>query len=145
MKQGKALFLPVPVLIVFTFFHAESWGADWREYAQTKEADVLYYDADSIRQVSKDKIQVWEKRIYSSKGAEKEVARFGEKYRELGYSLILCEIDCAERTLKLLQANDYSRNGENLGSFGEVKIQYAVPDSVGEDLLNTVCKRRDVK
>ena len=144
MNTQRIAALLLGLFILLVPFHAESWGADWRQFAVTNDDSVYYYDTESIRQVSKDTLRIWQKWDYSPKEVEGYVKKFGEEYLGLEHSIILQEIDCLERKFKVLSVTDYRSDDSIIQSLGEEGFEwrYIAPESVAEGLLKAVCKGR---
>lgn len=52
------------VIGYITFFSSmQGWGTDWKFY-ESNEEGTYFYDTEAVRQVSKDIIQVWTKRVF---------------------------------------------------------------------------------
>ncbi len=60
-----------------------------------------------------------------------------------GYSLDRYELKCAARKLRLASSTDYDKDGRVLHStsFDSASWDDVIPDSVGEAILQTVCRR----
>jgi hypothetical protein len=123
----------------FPGFMTEASGADWREYLKNDDA-TFYYDAENMRQVSKDMVRVWEKRLYSKESVDQFYLKAGEKYRELTHAVGLFERDCAEKKIRRLSLSYYSEDKLLMSDNQPDEWYYAIPDSVGEIFLKTVCK-----
>jgi len=117
----------------------EAWTAEW-EFCAKSGWGYYYYDPQSIKRVSKDTIQVWEKAVYTEKGVQDMVKDLGPKYIELSYTLQLCEFNCSEKKSRILSATFYNNEGGIIGSFSyPTTWEFVVPESVDEHLFNIVC------
>ncbi len=62
-----------------------------------------------------------------------------------GYHLSLWKYDCDERQIGIIQKNTYTKNGKLVNSFTlksyEIEMNYVVPDSIGESLINSFCQK----
>lgn len=61
-----------------------------------------------------------------------------------GYQITLWKFDCDERQIGLVQTTTYDKKGNvkktlSLKSF-QIEMDYAVPDSLGEDFLKAFCE-----
>ena len=139
MNSERLAALLLGLFILLVPFYAESWGSDWQEYGKTRHA-THYYDAENIVQVSKNTLRVWEKKSYSPEGVESWVKDVDEKFQELDYSILLCEINCVERKMKVLQSTEYRKNSSVIHFSREIQWQHIIPESIGEWFLNGVCK-----
>jgi hypothetical protein len=131
------------VLIGLTIFcYAEVWGADWKLYGEATTSRQ-YYDSESITRPSQNIVRVWVKLSYTDKGIINMVGKYGAKYKELSFALVLWEFDCAEKKLRTFSETLYSDNGGVLetspaGATSEWKL--LPPESMAILLLENICK-----
>ena len=112
---------------------APALAADWVLVTESLDGDKYFIDRQSIRTMSNGKRRAWERAEYALKD------KFGDTL-----SIIYYEFNCIENSRRLLTSNHY--NGEEvtassnaLGSNGEWR--FLPPGSVGEDLINFVCRK----
>jgi hypothetical protein len=55
--------------------------------------------------------------IYSHKGIKDKVAKFGEKYKNLGHTLNLFEFNCVDKMSHIISTADYSTSGNVIWVF----------------------------
>jgi len=91
----------------------EAWAEDWRLYAKTDSSEC-FYDAQDMIRSSEDNVKVWTKSEYTERGVTEMVKKFGKHYGNLSYSLVLLEINCAEKKHRLLSVTAYSVEGNIL-------------------------------
>ncbi len=126
------------------FCCTEGLSADWKIYASNDEG-TYYYDTEGVKQLSKDIIQVWEKRVFPPKKVKGYVEKFGlkHKYKELDYGVRLLEVNCNERKFRPLQANYYKKDAFidhiNFEAMGASTWHSVIPETPADKLLNTVC------
>jgi hypothetical protein len=56
------------------------------------------------------------------------------------YSLNQYEFNCTTRQLRAVSSATYSASGNFLGSHGDGKWESSIPDTLGETLLNNMCR-----
>jgi hypothetical protein len=127
-------------LVIFSL--GEVWGADWKHYGED-DFGSWYYDAETITSSSKATVRVWMKTVYTEKGVIQTMARRGPKFKDLDYGVALLEFNCADRKMRPFDGILYSRDGSVLSTY-KFETPYweeIVPDTVGEDLYEIVCKQ----
>jgi hypothetical protein len=142
MKNLLMVLLTVLGFIIFPFF--EAWGEDWK-LCGGNEYGGYFYDLQSIRRVSKNVAQVWEKMIFLEKGVQIWTQKQGLEFKKLSYSLCLKEFDCNEQKSRQLSLTLYDQNGKVISSSGNYisPWDFIVPGSVGESLFNIVCNSHE--
>src|SRR4030043_738677 len=106
MKE-LTLYLLLAISILFGF--SVGWGADWKQVRSTGSA-ILYYDTEEITHPSKDIVKVLTKWAYTEKGIKNAKEIFGEKYQNLNYSIKSYEINCKDKTSRILSITDYNKD-----------------------------------
>jgi hypothetical protein len=139
------------ILFVFPCISKDVICADWTSIEKMKEAS-WYYDAESIRFLRNNIILVWAKiipddeddRIRHLKRRKKEQIGLQHNY---SYSLILNEINCEDKTTKMLQIIEYNNKGEviKIQYISNRVIQYNVPGSIEDRFQKTICSLKDLK
>ncbi len=126
---GTSTFLGVVCLALMPLepVHAANWV-----YVGSNTADShYYYDSDTIQR-SGNQVVVWHKADHSQDKTVKE-RESKARYR----------YDCAMRSRVLLQVTNYYPDG-NVETFTwetyEQKVQYITPDTMGESMLEAVCR-----
>lgn len=125
------------------FFAMEAQAVDWKLYS-TNEEGSLYYDLQSIKQASKDVVEVWTKVVYTEKSVEKYIKKYGSEYKELSFSIALMEYNCSEKKGRLLSGTIYNQDGGSMGQIEDTPSSwdFITPSSVNETLFNIVCGSR---
>jgi hypothetical protein len=124
---------------------------DWVNYGKDKDGNIRSY-AKLKTEIEGGQyiVQVWDKKVYSDKGKEKEIQyRIQEGFSNEGYDKIstheiLWEINCKEPMTRLLRISDYDTNGETLRNFNlnvdnESKWDDVISGSQAEFLREKVC------
>lgn len=117
------------------FVGANLFSQDW-EYVTTGEDNTKYYYKPNtsttawIKEES-DKIMYYPtNKIQSKKIIE-------------GYQITLYKYDCSDKQMGIIQITTYSKLGKVLKSSKVneylVDMNYVIPDSVGESILNSFC------
>ena len=120
--------------------NAEVRQPDWKLYCET-DFFLSYYDKETINRASKNIVSVWVKEVNTEKGVTDMVEHFGEEFKNCDHVKKLCEIDCAEKRIRVLSSAAYSREGEVIiSSDSPGKWISIVPKSEGEALHKIVCK-----
>ena len=101
---------------------------DW-EYCYQNKVGVqfVYYNKKSMSYPSKNIVRVWAKWV-----------KLGE-----GYNMDLHEIDCLNKTTKLLNSTRYNKEGKVISSYSlsaeKSELNYIVPNSLMEGLSDSAC------
>ena len=138
MRRKTTLFAVFGFII---FFAIEAQAADWVYYA-TGSADgcSFYYDPQSIKRVSEDIVQVWEKKVFTEKDAKKAINELGPEFKELSFDKCLKEFNCNEKKSRTLSVIYYNKDGGVIESVSSASSwDFVVPDSGVEALFNIVC------
>jgi hypothetical protein len=134
---GKLGVILIGLLILA---NAEVWGADWKPYFAT-ELELVFFDASSITHPSENIVRVLVRSDYTEKGVLNWVRDFGKKYENLSHSIILSEINCAEKKLRRLSWADYDHKGSVIDSTSPPsEWRFIIPESSRESLYKEVCK-----
>ena len=138
MRKKYGVIFAVIGFISFCFMEAR--GADWKPYAADNNG-FSYYDSGSITRPSETIVRVWTKYVFTEGGRAGMVAKLGAKYRDVDRGLYYSELNCADKTFRLLSTTIYSKEGAVIFSDSSVKEWKPIPpDSRGEVLYDMVCK-----
>ncbi len=129
----------VGIIGLALFGHADVWGVDWKYYG-TNEDGSYFYDTESIKQVSKNLIEVWVQSAYTEKSISHWVREGGKGFQDLDFTLISLELNCAERSSRYLRIVFYSKNGKVFYPMDNDEWHFIAPDSMIESLHKEVCK-----
>jgi hypothetical protein len=132
---------PVVLLVSMLLGYSVVWGADWKQVRSTGSA-TLYYDSAEITHPSKDIIKVSTKWTYTEKGIKNAKEVFGKNYENLGYSIKSYEINCKDKTSRILSTTDYNRDGTVIPSDSKPNAEWSriSNESVLGSLSEMVCK-----
>ena len=120
--------------------NAEVRQPDWKLYCET-DFFLSYYDKGTINRPSEGIVRVWVKEVNTEKGVTDMVNRFGEEFKNCDHVKKLCEIDCAEKRIRILSSAAYSKVGEVIiSSDSPSQWIFIIPKSEGEALQKIVCK-----
>ncbi len=140
MKSSSGRVDVICLLIVFAIFpYAEVWGLDWKHYG-TNEEGAYFYETESMLRPSKNSVRVWVQSVYTEKGISDWIRVGGKEFENLHLSLILFDLNCADKAIWHLQIAFYSRNGEVFYPVRNDEWQFFAPDSMSEALFKAVCK-----
>ncbi len=142
--KSLSVVIGVILFIGLTIFgYGEVRGADWRLY-DSNDLRQSYYNADRITRPSKNIVRVWVRWNFTEKGVKDMVRNVGEKLEKLEYSISLNEINCAEKTNRLLSSLYYDNNGKMIYSISSSKLPtewlFIVPESNADNLYKKICK-----
>jgi len=136
----KKILLSILIITGIFFSYSELWGADWRPYAISGEG-LFYYDAEGITRPSKNIVRVWAKIVFTEESVKNIVNKFGVEFSNLKESRDLLEINCKDKTIRILSFTYFATDGKVIFSneFGE-KPSYIAPETINEFLYKEVCK-----
>jgi hypothetical protein len=128
-------------------------GADWRLYFKGTGDVLFFYEADSINVLSNNIIRVLTKGIpQDEEGRMREITYRRNKGvtvpDDWSYTIDLWEINCKNRTSKILNVTSYTTNNEVISSTALSKhpsLEYISPDTMMEFLLKAVCTKKNLK
>ena len=137
----KKILLSSLLAISILFGYSVVWGADWKQVRSTNSA-TLYYDTEEITHPTKDIVKVLTKWDYTEKGIKNAKEIFGEKYENLSYSIKSYEINCKDKTSRILSITDYNKDGTVISSDSKTNPEWSriSPETVLESLSKMVCK-----
>lgn len=121
------------------FGSMEVWGGSNWKYYGTNEDGSYYYDAESMKPSSSHIVRVWVQSAYTDKGISYWVRGGGKEFQNLGYSLVLSELNCVDRVVRYLGILFYSKDGEALRLMIGEEWEFFAPDSMSGVLLDAVC------
>jgi hypothetical protein len=125
-------------------------GAEWIRYGKGESGKELFYDVKSINYLPHNSVQVLAKMIPEDEESRaREIAEWRKGYPafpdNFSYSTFLYEINCKDRTFKVLQGATYNTKNETIVA---TIIEYPVldnisPESMIEGLYKIVCVEKD--
>jgi len=140
MRKRNGVILAVIGCIVF-FFCMELWGADWKVIGRDVQDSICEIDVASISRLPNNIVRVWLKITYSQEGITEVVTNYGPTFKDLFYSKIFTEIDCAESKYRILGSTYYSSDDgviHNDNSFSD--WHFITPNSMARATFKEVCK-----
>jgi|GEM_PF-1846936 hypothetical protein len=120
----------------------------WK-FLSMQDLGVYFYDLEGITWSSERVAKVWWKEIFTEKGKEERVRKFGEKYKKIDYVLFLSEINCATREIRVLKTSVYSSDGTPITSETSefyspfIRWELIISMSPGKALFSEVCSKKD--
>ncbi len=117
-------------------------GGGWRYYGFDDTA-TYRYDSDTITRLQRNIVRVWVRKSYSEKGVERTHQRYGDVHKNLDYSLSLFEINCGEKSFRVLTEKFYSDEGNLLGNTPpdtSSEWVFIRPGSIHGALYKAVCE-----
>ena len=92
-------------------------GADWIRYGKGESGNELFYDIQSIDYIPNNSVRVLVKMITEDEDSRaREIAEWRKGYPafpdNFSYSTFLYEINCKDRTFKVLQGATYNTKSE---------------------------------
>jgi hypothetical protein len=127
-------------------------GADWLRYGKGKSGKEFFYDAQNINYLSRNSLQVSVKMTPGDEESRlREISEWRKGYAafpdNFSYSTFLYEINCRDRTFKVLQGATYNTNNEIViaTTIEHPLLEFIPPESMMEGLSNRVCVKRDLK
>lgn len=134
-------FILIGIVSLF-LFSVTSGAYDWRPYGKTYNGK-FYYDAETIRQISKNVMKVWVKTEYSPEGVEFVIKTMGQKYSELSYLVSSYKIDCAEQKFMITESAFFAHDGSIIYSWkAQDEWSEVLSNSITALLLKAVCQKQ---
>ena len=121
------------------FFCVEALGFHWKYYG-TNEEGSYYYETETLTRLSPQIVRVCVQSIYTEKGVSHWVKWGGNKFQKLEFTLIMFELNCAEKSIRHLRIVFYSKNGEEFYPIKNEEWHLFAPDSMSGTLLQEICK-----
>jgi hypothetical protein len=144
----KSLSVKLGVILIglIIFSYAEVWGEDWKLYF-VHEYGLFYYDTQSITHPSKKIIRVLGREDLTEKGVIDVVEDLGKIFENSSHIINLWEINCLERTCRLLSLTYYDKKGGVIYSKSKltserdlIEWDYIIPGTMADSLYKEVCK-----
>ena len=106
--------------------------AEWKKFMENESGSTMYFDPDTVKKY-KGHIYVWTLTDYLTPGSS---GIYSNK--------IHMQMDCAQKKVKMITYVFYkdqmAKGEEDHTSEGSDKWDSFAPNSVGEELLNYICK-----
>ena len=144
MKTKKVQY--VICLVILLMFANQAGAAQWVLYEKSATGDE-YYDKSSIEKVNKNIIQMWTKTIYNDVGKLKNysdlknIDKAPDNPYILSHDLVLLEIDCLNRKIKVSSRRICDKRGGIIASEMQSHGAWSdiVPNSNYEKLKKQLC------
>jgi hypothetical protein len=139
---GKRFGVIVAVIGLILLGDADGWGADWKHYFST-EYGKYYFDAETLTYSSNVTLRTSVKKVLTDKGAKSSAPLLGKEYANLEYTIDLLEINCAVKTINILEIVAYSKTGDIIGREENLSPDWrpVSPKTPNEALLKAACKQ----
>jgi hypothetical protein len=125
-------------------------GADWIRYGKGESGNELFYDIQSINYLPNSSVRVLVKMIPEDEESRvREIAEWRKGYSafpdNFSHSTFLYEINCKDRTFKVLQGATYNKENETIIA---TTIEHPVLDNISPEsmmggLYKIVCVEKD--
>ncbi len=120
----------------------------WVHYATTPDGSQKHYDKHTITTVSPKVVKVWDRAKLSPDARNKVIEQRKRSqlptdgWDKLDNVRLLREIDCANRTQKIIRVEDYNENGGIIfeTDYPNPKVENVPSGTMLESLLQEVCK-----
>ena len=140
------LFILAITFIVFLIHVQSVLAADWDVFFKNN-LHTSYYDSKSVMEIKQSRMEILVKLVYTTKGKEDMInnrRRAGlpiEDFENHAHVKFLFEIDCKEKTSRILRGDHYKRTGQVFRSFSTPNRPMAdVSKDPGTDALyETIC------
>jgi len=137
----------LPFLLILLLVTPVIGSPDWVEYGRSDNGNIYSYHTGSMKQKTKDIVQVWVKLVFSAEGRQDYIKRLRDRgestegYDKLSHTLSLVEIDWKKPRFRILYGSEYDLDDHELfrGS-REAPWKDVVPNSTEEILRKRVCK-----
>ena len=120
---------------------SRGWSAEWKQYFKT-DYSQYYFDSETLTYPSDYTVRVSVKLVFTDKGVQSAVQQLGRAYENLEHSIQSLEINCAVKTINLVQVVTYSKTGAviNREEYSVSDWRPVSPKTPYEALLKEVCK-----
>ncbi len=122
------------------FVYGNAWGVDWKYYG-TNEEGSYYYETETMIHLSPNVVRVCIQSIYTERGVSHWVREGGKTFQNLDFSLILSEYNCADRSIRHLRVEFYSKDRKVFYPIQNDEWQLFAPDSMYGALFEEICKQ----
>jgi hypothetical protein len=121
---------------------AEGWGADWKQYFST-EYGKYYFDAETLTYSSKVTVRTSVKIVLTDKGVKSTAQLLGKEYANLEHTIESLEMNCAVKTINILEVVAYSKTGDVISREENSTPDWrpTSPKTPNEALLKAACKQ----
>jgi hypothetical protein len=121
-----------------------SGAEEWVKYWTSRDGNVLSYNRAIIRNGTNDRVQVWNKIVFSDQGREKYIRIVSDAggLNKLSQGLYLSEIDCQKGMFQILSLTNHGADKKVLTNYLYFRTDWndIVPGSSFDTLRKKVCK-----
>ena len=119
-------------IIALLFLAVPAESADWLNYVEVKDGDMVYVDMDSIKSTSANTIRVLKKVEYDGSS---------------GIASVLSEIvmDCKNSMMRYLKETTYFKDGKSRSALKDEEFRKVTIEDDDESLLELVCSLKKSK
>jgi hypothetical protein len=143
MKKTK-LIIFLSCLVVLLTVTSINGSDDWVEFSRTNQGDIVSYDKASLKQITKDIVQVWVKDVLSDERRRKliDYHKYVHNIGQLSHDVSLNEIDCKKMMYRSLSITGRDANGADLFSSSDDNSKWnsISHNSVWDALQKAVCR-----
>ncbi len=142
MKSRVMMGVMSAMLCCLILTHGNAWGVDWKYYG-TNEEGSYFYETETMAHLSPSVVRVCIQSIYTERGISHWVSEGGKAFQNLDFSLILSEYNCADRSIRHLRIEFYSKDRKIFYPIKNDEWQLFAPDSMYGALFEEICKQTD--
>ncbi len=124
----------------FIFGYGDAQGLDWKYYG-TNEEGSYFYETETMARLSPTVVRVCIQSIYTERGVSHWVREGGKAFENLDFSLILSEYNCADRSVRHLRIQFYSKDKKIFYPIKNDEWQLFAPNAMFEALFQEICKQ----
>jgi hypothetical protein len=139
MKPRLKAWVAFAIVSFSIFAYADVRGFDWKYYG-TNENGSYFYETETVTRLSQDIVRVCVQSIYTQRGVSHWVRDGGKEFQNLGFSLILSEYNCTDRSIRPLNIRFYSKDGEVFYPIKNDEWHFLAPDSMSGALFEEICR-----
>ena len=140
MRKRFGVIFAVIGLILLNY--SEGWGADWKQYFST-EYGKYYFDAETLTFLSNVTVRTSVKIVLTDKGVKSTAQTLGKEYANLEHTVQSVEINCAVKTINILEVVAYSKTGDIISREENSSPDWrpTAPKTPNEALIKAACKQ----
>jgi hypothetical protein len=155
MEANMKLLMSCLALLICVTTNAQKQTNKWKLVATDSESQKWFVNTEEITTTRIKTKRAWAKiqiplpnlegidlSVFRNPAPE-EQAKFKNLPKLKNHTILLYEFDCGQKRFKILSSTDYADDGTVINTSDSKSVwKYAVPDSVGYDLLKFVCADR---
>ena len=145
-KSEFFLFILTTIFVVFLIQPQPVLAAEWKIFFENR-LHASYYDSETIYETDPNRIEVLVKLVYTIRGKEDMInnrRRAGlpiHAFEDHDHIKFVFELDCKEKTSRILRGDHYNRSSEVFRSFSTPNrpMKDVSKDPGTDSLYKTVC------